>query len=231
MKNFLKFLLNYSWAILCFFCIGALILLLVVGLVKFMPLWERTTANPETFETSQSQFQVGIDETAPSAVSLSPTPAPTTAATPTPIPTQNLSDSMSTPLFRGNQEQLPVVYTVEAGDSWWMVAEKFYGAGENYVQLAEFNQQPTNSWLDVGQKIIVPARDGGRLIQPEAAQFTQEQGVYIVQSGDNLWQIAEAQLGGGENWFQLYQLNQAVIGSDPGRIKPGQLLFLPEYNL
>lgn len=223
MKNFLKFLLNYSWAILCFFCIGALILLLVVGLVKFMPLWERTTANPETFETSQLQFQVGIDETVPSDVSLSPTPIPTPV--PTPADTAPISPD-SQP-----QEQLPVVYTVEAGDSWWMVAEKFYGVGENYVQLAEFNQQPTNSWLDVGQKIIVPARDGGRLIQPEAAHFTQEQGVYIVQSGDNLWQIAEAQLGGGENWFQLYQLNQAVIGSDPGRIKPGQLLFLPEYNL
>ncbi|MGW0856260.1 transglycosylase family protein [Streptomyces sp. NPDC002690] len=50
-------------------------------------------------------------------------------------------------------------------------------------------------------------------------------GTYTVQSGDNLWAIADAQhLSDG--WTELYQANESVIGSNPDLILPGQELDL-----
>ncbi|WP_249999375.1 LysM peptidoglycan-binding domain-containing protein [Actinoplanes sp. M2I2] len=49
---------------------------------------------------------------------------------------------------------------------------------------------------------------------------------YTVRSGDTLFGIAEAQLGAGNRWPQIYALNQALI-RDPGRIFAGQVFVLP----
>jgi LysM repeat protein len=49
--------------------------------------------------------------------------------------------------------------------------------------------------------------------------------VYVVRSGDTLSKIAGAKhVSGG--WAHLYHLNRSTIGSNPGLIKPGQLLRL-----
>ena len=49
-------------------------------------------------------------------------------------------------------------------------------------------------------------------------------GQYTVQPGDTLSGIAGAR---GLDWEALYSVNAAVIGADPGRIFPGQVLTLP----
>ncbi|WP_250031205.1 LysM peptidoglycan-binding domain-containing protein [Paractinoplanes maris] len=49
---------------------------------------------------------------------------------------------------------------------------------------------------------------------------------YTVQAGDTLFGIAEAKLGNGNRWPQIYALNQAVI-RDPDRIFAGQVFVLP----
>ena len=61
---------------------------------------------------------------------------------------------------------------------------------------------------------------------------------YEVQPGDCLWRIARALLEqrgqpatGSDierSWRAIYEANQAVIGSDPDLIHPGQLLERPE---
>jgi nucleoid-associated protein YgaU len=48
---------------------------------------------------------------------------------------------------------------------------------------------------------------------------------YTVVSGDTLSGIA-ARLGLGD-WGRLYEVNRGVIGPDPNRIYPGQVLVLP----
>ncbi|WP_338699439.1 transglycosylase family protein [Streptomyces sp. Q6] len=51
------------------------------------------------------------------------------------------------------------------------------------------------------------------------------EGAYTVRSGDNLWDIADAQdVDGG--WAALYDLNKKEVGSDPDLIIPGQSLDL-----
>lgn len=57
--------------------------------------------------------------------------------------------------------------------------------------------------------------------------------VYRVKEGDDLWAIAERYLGGGENWHQLYHLNEGRPQpdgralADPGDIYPGWVLLIP----
>ncbi len=51
-------------------------------------------------------------------------------------------------------------------------------------------------------------------------------GVYVVQSGDTLSEIAAAQLGQADRWSEIFELNRALI-NDPNKISPGQVLTLP----
>jgi len=54
-----------------------------------------------------------------------------------------------------------------------------------------------------------------------------------VRTGDCLWIIAAATLGSDDPvrvdsyWRSIYRLNRAVVGEDPHRILPGQILRLP----
>lgn len=54
---------------------------------------------------------------------------------------------------------------------------------------------------------------------------TPSQQTYTVQAGDTLSGIAQ-KLGLG-GWQRLYEANAGVIGGDPNRIHPGQVLVLP----
>ena len=51
---------------------------------------------------------------------------------------------------------------------------------------------------------------------------------HTVASGDTLWAIAKKHLGEGKRWPEIYEKNKSVIGDNPDRIKPGQVLTIPE---
>ncbi|MBN1605929.1 MAG: LysM peptidoglycan-binding domain-containing protein [Polyangiaceae bacterium] len=50
---------------------------------------------------------------------------------------------------------------------------------------------------------------------------------YTVVRGDTLWDIARRRLGEGRRWREIYRSNRRVVGSDPNRIFPGQVLVVP----
>jgi len=69
-------------------------------------------------------------------------------------------------------------------------------------------------------------RDGGYLEYKKGGLMKyQTAGTYTVQAGDSLSGIAQAQ--GVADYNEIYNLNKAIIGSDPGMIKPGQVLTMP----
>ena len=51
-------------------------------------------------------------------------------------------------------------------------------------------------------------------------------GTYTVVSGDNLWKIASKQLGNGNRWTEIYDLNKDTVKS-PSVIFVGQILKMP----
>ncbi|MNW34036.1 LysM domain/BON superfamily protein [compost metagenome] len=50
---------------------------------------------------------------------------------------------------------------------------------------------------------------------------------HTVVSGDTLWGIAKKHLHNGARYSEIYNLNKALIGPDPNKIKLGQVLRLP----
>jgi len=53
---------------------------------------------------------------------------------------------------------------------------------------------------------------------------------YKVEKGDTLFEIASRFYVGGDFWPLLYRENEKIIGSDPNKIYPGQILKIPKAN-
>ena len=53
-------------------------------------------------------------------------------------------------------------------------------------------------------------------------------GKYVVKKGDCLWNIAKKFYGKGAKYTVIYNANKKVIGSNPNRIYPGQVLKIPK---
>ncbi len=59
------------------------------------------------------------------------------------------------------------------------------------------------------------------------APETEEAQTYTVVKGDCLWNIAKQFYGNGAKYTVIYEANKSVIGGNPNRIYPGQVLTIP----
>ncbi len=69
--------------------------------------------------------------------------------------------------------------------------------------------------------------DGVAPASDNIAPVTDAPAHHLVQRGDNLWNIAKHDLGAGERWTEIYDLNRDAIGSNPDLIYSGTDLKLP----
>jgi nucleoid-associated protein YgaU len=134
-----------------------------------------------------------------------------------------------------------------------VIAKKFYGAEEgnrrvNVQRIFEANRKilASEDMVYEGQKIVIPALPvaekgkgesvlpGGLFERvssigrkgPAAAQKEQPGRYYVVKDGDNLWKIAEAQLGSGVRYKEISKLNSSVLASEHD-LSIGMRLRLP----
>lgn len=74
--------------------------------------------------------------------------------------------------------------------------------------------------------------DRGGLPANPATPSPSSTNIYVVRTGDTLWDIAAAQLDEPNNleiakaWKAVWQANRVTVGEDPGHIFPGELLDL-----
>ena len=80
-------------------------------------------------------------------------------------------------------------------------------------------------WVPYQAKSVATSGENPRTQNAPAAPTTQG-GSYTVQKGDSLWRIAQAMLGDGSRWPEIYALNGDAIGN-PNLIFPGQTLVMP----
>lgn len=54
----------------------------------------------------------------------------------------------------------------------------------------------------------------------------QPSGIYVVEAGDTLWKIAEAEYGDGKRYEEIFEANKPML-KHPDKIYPGQRLRIP----
>jgi len=81
-----------------------------------------------------------------------------------------------------------------------------FDAGSRFAPRATDNRTPAAS---------VPSLSGGRR-------------VYVVQEGDNLYDIARRELGKALRWTEIYELNKEVLGKQSLDVAVGTRLILPD---
>lgn len=120
--------------------------------------------------------------------------------------------------------------------------EKIYNANKD--KLESIDQ------IQVGQKLVIPTFEDktnalvktglfekiSKTTSSKTAQATQPQQqpqpakeqyrLYVVKESDSLWQIAQQQLGDGNRFSEIMQLNQSVL-TDPEKLDVGMKLKLP----
>lgn len=119
-----------------------------------------------------------------------------------------------------------VEYTVEAGDTLWKIAQKYYGSGTYWTKLYADNADTISNpdKIYVGQKIKIYPIQG---IATTSGATGAEGTYYTVVSGDNLYKIAQKFYGKGRQWKKIYNANEDIIAK-PERIYVGQVIFIPE---
>nr|MBI5455591.1 LysM peptidoglycan-binding domain-containing protein [Candidatus Levybacteria bacterium] len=140
---------------------------------------------------------------------------------------KNTQTGLSSDTNLTNETVLPQSYTVKAGDDLWSIAEKIYGSGYNWIDLAKANKLENPSVLYVGTKLSVP--DVKVLAKTVEVKNTQSKNTitgntYSVVKGDYLWDIAVRAYGDGYKWVEIARVNKLV---NPNVIHSGNVFLLP----
>ena len=104
-------------------------------------------------------------------------------------------------------------YVTSSGDSYWNIAERFYGNGKFHLILAGENGVGTArmNHLVKGKKLRIDA----------ISKLRRRTDLLLVMKGDSLWRIANQQKG---NSYEALRTNNADWLSDPNIIYPVQFL-------
>jgi nucleoid-associated protein YgaU len=144
-------------------------------------------------------------------------------------------------LVRSNPPAQPATreYKVKSGDTLGGIASKELGSSSRWVDIQRLNQMIEPSKLKVGMTLQLPVERAGLAgsslaannapatpksddAKPSAPKATGRK--YVVQRGDSLTSIAQAELGSSSRWTEIRDLNP---GLDPARISVGATLAMP----
>ena len=123
-------------------------------------------------------------------------------------------------------------HAVQAGESFALIAERYYGSQKYMWFLIQANPQVTDpAKLSIGQVLQVPLAPPSLAPPPEPAAGPQSteplQRTYVVEEGDSFYDIARRLFDDGTRWPELYELNKDEIGLDPSNLRVGQVLKIP----
>ena len=122
---------------------------------------------------------------------------------------------------------LPETYKVAAGDHLWKIAERQYGSGYNWVDIAKENKLSNPGLISAGQELKLPKvavkEVGAKVAAKSEAPNKIEGDSYTVVKGDHLWSIAVRAYGDGYKWPEIAKANKITT---PNYIEVGQVIKL-----
>jgi nucleoid-associated protein YgaU len=124
-------------------------------------------------------------------------------------------------------------YTVEDGDSMWIIARKKLGSGAKWQLIAKANPLVDPMKIKKGDVLIIPKLEPERGPIAEKTErdplglgFNEDEKVVEVLEGDSLWKIAEREYKDGTKWRIIYTANKTRMKSESD-LRPGQKLVIP----
>ena len=133
---------------------------------------------------------------------------------------------------------LPSTHKVEKGEDLWKIAEKYYGSGYNWVDIAAENNIVNPDMVMAEQELALPMVAVRQPMAKVAAALDEapieEKGIetpaqitaetYTVSEGESLWKIAVKVYADGYKWPEIANANSL---SNPDHVEAGQELILP----
>lgn len=158
-------------------------------------------------------------------------PTITTEAEQTAMPSEKVGDVAVEVKEDGKKypAELPETVKVEKGEHLWAIAEKYYGSGYNWVDIAKENGLKNASQIEVGQELKMPKVAVIEIKSNKVAEAKSEPAnkiegeSYTVVKGDHLWSIAVRAYGDGYRWVEIAKNNEIA---HPNYIEVGQVLKL-----
>lgn len=124
-------------------------------------------------------------------------------------------------LTQPKEEKLAVnEIKVVDNDSLWKIAEREYGDGFKWVEIAKLNNLKNPNVIEKGQILKLPQIE--KVVAKTEAKEDRE---YKVVKGDSLWKIAVQQYGDGYQWTKIWTDNKDKLNS-PDRLEIGMILRL-----
>lgn len=123
---------------------------------------------------------------------------------------------------------LPADHTITKGDNLWKIAEKYYGSGYNWVDIAKENQILNSDKINEGMVLKIPSVKVrvalGQLISLKVTKTPITEEKYQVVKGDSLWNICLRAYGDSFRWPEIAKVNGL---KNPSLLYVGTVLTLP----
>jgi nucleoid-associated protein YgaU len=136
---------------------------------------------------------------------------------------------------RAARSATPRTYTVQEDDNLWSIAQRLYGDGSKWRQIAEANPDIDPARIKPGDVLNLPGNAA-----PAPARSTREDPLGLglseeevrwvtVQEGDTLWDIAQRVYGDGTKANLIYEANRNRMPS-PDTVRAGVRLVVPHVD-